>query len=74
MNNIHFSKLFFCMFLVLIFIAAPWLYSASEDGGRAVIENIGKKDPFEMIKPFSSRWIFRRSIALEPRVASSVRQ
>ena len=53
MNNTHFIKSFFCLVLVLIFITAPWLYSASGDGDQAVLENIGKQDPFEMIKPFS---------------------
>ena len=53
MSNSIFTRIFFCIFLVFILSGPSQLNSAPDKTEQEINENVGKLDPFEMVKPFS---------------------
>jgi len=55
MSNSIFTKMFFCMFVLFSLSGASRLKSAPDNTPvQEVLENVGKQDPFEAVKPFAN--------------------
>jgi len=55
MSNSLFTKMFCCVFLLFIFSGVSRLNSAPDETVvQEVLENVGKEDPFEAVKPFAN--------------------
>jgi type II secretory pathway component GspD/PulD (secretin) len=52
MTNSIFTRMFFCVFLLFILSGVSRLNSAPDKEVQEVLENIGKQNPFEVVKPF----------------------
>jgi len=53
MSNSISTRIFFCIFLLFILSSPSQLNSAPDKTEQEINENVGKLDPFEMIRPFS---------------------